>query len=181
MNSKKIVIFGSAGTGKSSTGKLLAKTLDYEFKSTGNLMREKAQDLGISIYEFEELCKKDSKYDLELDSMVENFGKSHEGFVFESRLAWYFIPDGLKIYFYCDGDLVFERISKRESLSLAQSRQLTTKRNEAILSRYSAIYPQINYPPKKEDFDLIVDTTGDSVEDSVVKIMNFLEKNNLLE
>lgn len=181
MNPKKIVIYGAAGTGTSSTGKLLAKKLGYEFKSTGNIMRDKAEKLGLSVYQFGELCKKEPKYDQKLDTVVENYGKTHQNFIFESRLAWHFIPDSLKIYFYADEDLIYTRIAKRDGISKDEAEQLTISRNANDQKRYKELYPQISYPPKKEDFDLIVDTTEDSVEDSVVKIMNFLEKNNLLE
>lgn len=173
---KKIVIFGSSGTGKSSTGKILAQKLGYSFNSSGNLMRKKAKELGISIYDFDGLCKKESKYDLELDQKVKEFGENNEHFIFESRLAWYFIPDAFKIYFECDEDLTYLRISKRENISFEKAKELTLKRNLAIIERYSILYPNLVYPPKKDLFDLVIDTTDDLIEDTVFKILELLKK-----
>lgn len=174
----KIVFFGLAGTGTSSTGRELTKQLNLTFISSGDMMRQKAQEHNLSIYEFEELCIKDSSYDLELDQRVKNYGKKHDNFIFESRLAWYFIPDAIKIYFSCDSDLVYKRIAKRECLPLNEAIKLTKQREAVVMKRYSIIYPHIAFPPNKNEFDFILDTTDDTISESVEKIKSFLKKLN---
>jgi predicted cytidylate kinase len=174
----KIVFFGLAGTGTSSTGKKLAKELGFKFMSTGNIMRQKAEELGLSIYDFDTLCQQEPKYDLELDVMVKEYGKNNDKFIFESRLAWYFIPDAIKVYFSCDQNLAYARISKREHISITEATKLTKQRAKIIEGRYSILYPNMSYPPKKEVFDYIIDTTGKTIDESVKEIRIFLKNLN---
>ena len=170
----KVTIFGLAGTGKSTISKIIAKDLNLSYNSTGNLMREKAQFLGMTIYEFDELCKNDLSYDVALDKSVEEFGKVNDNFIFESRLAWYFISDSVKIKLKCDEDVVFNRIAGRENISFDEAKMLTQKRANDVNERYSKIYPQIEFPPCDEKFDLVVDTTNLNVEEVIEKIKSFL-------
>jgi cytidylate kinase len=170
----KITIFGLAGTGKTTTAKILAKELNLKFNSTGNLMREKAKELNLSIYEFDQLCKKDSKYDLELDKNVQTYGKDNDNFIFESRLAWYFISDSVKIKLQCDEEIAYERIAERENLTLEESRNLTEERKQIVSQRYNSLYPNLEYPPKNDIFDLIINTSETSIEEVVEKIKLYL-------
>jgi cytidylate kinase len=55
-------------------GKLLAEKLDYQFMSSGNIMRSWGDELGMSIYEFEDkVVKNDADFDVKLDKKVEDF------------------------------------------------------------------------------------------------------------
>jgi len=174
----KITIFGLAGTGKSTLGKKISEILKYDFFSTGNLMRENARQLKMTIYDFELECKKNPKYDIELDKKIENLGKQRNNFVVESRLAWYFIPDSIKICLKCDKDVTIERISKRENISITEANNKTIKRAKDLEYRYAKSYPQISFPPKDSEFDLILDTTKGAIGELVEKIMEFLDKKN---
>jgi len=93
----KITIFGLAGTGTTSAGKMLAEKLGYQFVSSGNMFRDMANENGMTLNEFEEATNKDSKYDDALDQKIKEFGEKNDNFIVESRLAWHFIPDSLKI------------------------------------------------------------------------------------
>lgn len=170
----KVTIFGLAGTGKSTVSKIIANDLNLSYKSTGNMMREKAQLLGMTIYEFDEMTKQDFSYDIALDKEVEEFGKVNDNFIFESRLAWHFIPDSIKIKLKCDDDVVFNRIAERENISVDEAKRLTKKRADDVSERYSKIYPYIEFPPADEKFDLVVDTTNLNVEETLKKIKDYL-------
>ena len=111
----KITIFGLAGSGTSTIGKMLAEKQNSTFMSSGNILRSWAAESGYTIYEFEDkIVKKDHSFDLKLDKKVEEFGEQNDDFIFESRLAWYFIPDSFKIYLYCDDTERYNRIQNRE-------------------------------------------------------------------
>jgi cytidylate kinase len=45
INKMKITIFGLAGSGTSTIGKLLCEKLGYKFMSSGNIMRSWAKEL----------------------------------------------------------------------------------------------------------------------------------------
>lgn len=64
---KIITIFGLTGTGTSTCGKILAQKLNYDFLSTGNLIRKMAQERNMSLNEPEEEMKEDTKIDIEFD------------------------------------------------------------------------------------------------------------------
>lgn len=170
----KITLFGLAGTGKTSAGKLVAEKLGYEFQSSGNMFRALAQEKGITLGEFEQLSKSDSQYDLALDKKVEEYGKTHEDFLFESRLAWYFIPDSFKIYFDCEFEERISRVAYREKKPLEQVRKETLDRESAIAERYEKYYG-IKDVTNKAHFDLIIDTKVHNLEEVVSLILKTLQ------
>ena len=171
----KVTIFGLAGTGTSSVGKALANELNFDFKSSGDFFREKAKEHGLSVYHYGELGKTDSKYDKEVDLEVENFGANNDNFIVESRLAWHFIPDSIKIKFYCDLDTRIERISQRDGMSFEDSKDKSLSREKSNADRYEKYYGLKDYT-NDSNFDLIIDTTNTSIEDIVKKIKVFLGK-----
>ncbi|MCA9377831.1 hypothetical protein KC711_02855 [Candidatus Peregrinibacteria bacterium] len=61
------------------------------------MMRACAQDHGMDIYEFGEYIKDHPDVDHEIDQRIVAYGANTDGFVFESRLAWHWIPDSFKI------------------------------------------------------------------------------------
>lgn len=167
----KITIFGVAGTGTSTVWKLLAEKLWYSFQSTGNIMRSWADEAGLTIYEFEDtVIKKDESFDIKLDQRVIDFWKENNGFIFESRLAWNFIPDSFKISLTCDDMERYKRIYEREWGEFADCMRKTKKREEELVKRYKEVYPDIEFPPTDDAFDLVIDTTS-TLPDDIIGII----------
>ncbi len=129
----KVTIFGLAATGKSTVSKIVCNDLNLEYMSTGNMFRATAAEKGLSVYEFDSLCKSDSKYDLELDNSVKIYGENNDNFIFESRLAWYFIPDSIKIKLDCDLDVRINRVIERDGGDFEESKRLTLQREVDII------------------------------------------------
>ena len=168
----KITIFWLAWTGTSTIWKMLSKKLWYDFMSTWNIMRSWADELGITLYEFEDkVAKADYSFDIKLDNKVKDYWLHNDNFVFESRLAWNFIADSFKIYLYCDDEERYRRISSRELWDLENIKSKTKKREDELVERYSQVYPDIAFPPKKEDFDLYIDTSDVLPEEILDKIL----------
>ncbi|OGF83055.1 hypothetical protein A3B18_02590 [Candidatus Giovannonibacteria bacterium RIFCSPLOWO2_01_FULL_46_13] len=174
----KITIFGLAGTGTSSTGKMLAEKLGYTFMSSGNMFRKMAEETNHTLKELEELSKKESKYDIELDQKIKKFGEENNNFIVESRLAWYFIPDSLKIKLTCDFDARIERIANREGISAQEAKEHTIHREEAIFERYARYYGITDFSDDK--FDLVINNTDIPLSGVVEKIENFIKSSSLL-
>lgn len=167
----KITIFGLAGSGTSTVAKLLAEKTGYTFMSTGNIMREWAANEGMTIYDFEEeVVKHDPAFDNKLDNKTAEYGEQNNDFIFESRLAWHFIPDSYKIFIDCDFSERYRRIHEREGGDLQEVVTKNKTRESELVDRYKKVYPEITFPPKKEDFDLYIDTTSTPV-DEVVEII----------
>ena len=171
----KVTIFGNPGTGKSTVGKLLASRLGFEYKSSGNMFRDMAAELGISVEELDVLSLKDSQYDIKLDQMVAAYGKTHDNFIFESRLAWHFIPDSIKIALVCEENEAARRVAEREGISEEKAKENNDLRLATYATRYPVCYPGLHYPPTNEDFDFTIDATSILPAEIVEKIAAFLE------
>ncbi len=172
----KITIFGLAWSGTSTIWKKLSSYLNYTFMSSWNIMRKWASQKGFSIYEFEDkIIKKDPSFDLKLDKKTQKFWEENDNFVFESRLARYFIKDSFKIYLYCDENQRYERISSREWLTINQIEKKTKKREDELIKRYSEVYPNINFPPKKEEFDIFIDSTNINPDEIISLIISSIK------
>lgn len=171
----KVTLFGHPGSGTTTVGKLLAEKLGYEFKSSGNMFRDMAKNLGISIEELDMRAKNDSQYDLKLDAMVAEYGKTHDNFIFESRLAWHFIPDSTKIFLQCEENEAARRVAEREGISVDKARQNSNLRLATYTERYPVYYPSVHYPPSEKDFDLTIDATDILPDVIIEKILAFLE------
>jgi len=171
----KITLFGLAGTGTSTVGKLFSEKYNFKFGSGGNMFREMAAEHKMDVYEFNQFCQKDKKYDLELDTRIANFGKENDNFAFESRVAWNFIPDSIKIKIICDDDVRIERICDRDNKeNLEEIKEKTKNREISEKKRYFDYYDIEDYSDDKH-FDLIIDSTNLTPEEIIQKISEFVE------
>jgi CMP/dCMP kinase len=175
----KITIFGLAGTGKSTAGKILQSRTGYDFVSTGSIFRAMAEQHGMSLAEFEVLSNTNDTYDRELDRQTGEYGASHDNFIFDSRLAWHFIPDSFKVKLDCDFDVRTQRISEREGKDVEQVRAETTSRENLITERYKKYYGIEDFSNNR-NFDFIVDTKANNAEQVVDLIVAELKNRNLI-
>ncbi|MBI2112124.1 AAA family ATPase, partial [Candidatus Woesearchaeota archaeon] len=81
-----ITISGTAGSGKSTVGKLLAKKLKYKHYSMGDLQRQIAEQRGITLLELGKLEETDPSIDKELDQKQIQLGKTENKFIIDGRL-----------------------------------------------------------------------------------------------
>lgn len=176
----KITIFGLAGTGKSTAGKMLADKLGYEYNSTGNMYRQMAKDYNMTLNEFEVVADADDKYDRELDEVkVTEYGRDHDNFVLESRLAWHFIPESFKIKFDCDFDTRTARVAQRENKIHEQVKEETLHREDIHSEKYNKYYDIVDYANNK-NFDFIVDTKVNNAEQVTAIILEELKKRGII-
>lgn len=175
----KITLFGLAGVGTSTVAKLFStKNSEYKFKSGGDIFREMAKEKNLDVYEFNQLCQSDKKYDLELDDKIKEFGENNSDFIFESRMAWNFIPDSIKIKLICDDEIRIKRICEREKIDFNNNEEFnkikdkTFSREKSEMFRYQKYYNIENYTDDN-NFDLIIDTTNLTPEEIILKIESF--------
>ena len=171
----KITIFGLAGTGKSSAGKALAKSLYCAFISTGNIFREHAKEAGVALHDYDIMAEKDPSIDKKLDERIAQAGKTHENLVLESRLGWYFVPDSFKIKFVCDDFERFSRVAHRDGISVEEAKIQSNIRENSHLERFKNIYGIEDYSAD-EHFDLIINTTNIHVSEIVEIILNKIKE-----
>lgn len=169
----KITIFGLAGAGTSTVGKALAERLGYKFVSSGEIFRKKAADMGLELHKFHTLAEKNDKFDKELDKEIEKFGKENDDFVVESRLAWFFIPDSIKIKLFCEFNECVRRVAERDEISVEEARERVTSRENTDSLRYKNFYG-INDINDDKHFDLIIDTSAIAPQEIVNRITAYI-------
>jgi CMP/dCMP kinase len=161
----RIAISGTAGSGKSTTAKLLAKKLKYRHYSMGDFQREIAKEKGVSITELGELEKKDPSIDKMVDEKQKALGKK-DNFVIDSWLSPLFIPDSFKIFMDADLKVRTERIYKREPKDYKDLKDAEKKielREKTNRDRWLRFY---NYDFRdKRNYDLCIDTTNTKTDD----------------
>ena len=169
MENKKhiITIAGRPGSGKSSTGKNVAKNLEYKHFSTGDFFRTLAKEKGLSVTELNHLAEQDSTIDQEIDAQSRNL-RDEEGIVLDSRMAFHFIPDSFKVYLKIDPDISIQRIFKdaqvnedRKSSEVSYTdikhvEEEMVARYNSENKRYKTLYDAD--PSNLENYDLVIDT-----------------------
>lgn len=176
----KITIGGKPGSGKTSTGKLVAARLGYKFYSVGDLRGKAAMEKGLTIDEFNRLAEKDRRADTDFDDQARKIGETEDNFVMDSWLAFRFIPDSVKIFLDVSPGEAARRIFKDQRAdeprkeSVGEIRRMLEDRLARDRERWKKLYG-IDYLDRK-NYDLVIDTTGLKKEQVVRKILDFIKK-----
>jgi len=175
---------GDHGSGKSTIAEKISDALGYSRFYIGQLFRDMAKEKGMTLAEFQKMHKYDSSADKEVDDYVVKLSKENDNFVIESRTAWYFIPDSLKIYLKVSDQEAARRIMK-EACSENRKNELTNadsledvvenlqerkKRDDDRYQRYYGIDIR-----DEKNYDFILDTTDLSIDEVFEKVMNFIK------
>ncbi|HAU66573.1 TPA: hypothetical protein DCW61_04470 [Candidatus Uhrbacteria bacterium] len=180
-----ITITGIPGAGKSTIATLLSKKLNMPWYSVGDLRGKMAKERGLTIDELNHLGETQDFTDKEVDQYQENLGNTQDGFIIDGRLSWYFIPHSFKIFLNVDTQEASKRIfhASTEGLRLdekpyhspQEATQAIATRLASDQKRYKQYY-SIDYLDKK-NYDLIVDTTNKTPEETIDLIMQTLDAN----
>ena len=178
-----ITISGSPGSGKSSVSRLLAKRLGFRHYSIGDLMRTLAEKRSVSLLELSRKAESDKSIDQELDRMQTELGEKQDNFIIDSRLGFHFIPDSIKIFLEVNEREAARRIfhhlrkEEKENTSLEKTLENIRRRKQSERLRYRKYYQLDCY--QKSQYDLTLDTTNLTIEQTVERIMDFLKNKNI--
>ena len=175
----KITITGTPGSGKSTLARDLAKALDFDYFSVGDMRRQMAKERGMTLAEFNKLGEKESWTDEELDNHVTKLGKEKDDFIVEGRLAWHFVPDSIKIFLDADEEIRAERMVPRESVgekfeNVEEAIKANKERVESDRLRYKKYYNLDPYD--MSHYDMILDSTDQTREETCKEALNLIEK-----
>ncbi|HEY7242878.1 MAG TPA: AAA family ATPase [Xanthobacteraceae bacterium] len=170
----RITIAGDIGSGKSTIAKRLAELSRVEPLSTGGIQRQLAQARGLSVLELNKLAEQDPSIDTEIDGYL--MALPPGDLVVESRMAWHFVPDTLKVYLY-----ISDRAAARRILDAQRSdedyrfhsdptRPILARRESEII-RFKKYY-SVDIDDLR-NYDVVIDTTFASVDDIVKRITHF--------
>lgn len=168
----RITISGPPGSGKTTVCKILAARLGYRFIISGNMFREMASRLHLSLTEFGRLAEEDPKYDRMIDDSMITMAEEDKDVVIEGRLAGYNLSRldmiAFRVYLDADPRIRASRILEREKGDLETVIKDMLEREQCEAVRYSQWYGiDIN---DKSMYDLVVDTS-DTMPAKVVEII----------
>jgi cytidylate kinase len=169
-----VTITGMPGTGKSTAGLGLAERLGWEYYYTGKWLRELAKEEGIDHFEFYKrgTLADGASIDELLDNRQKMIGMEEDEFVLDGRIAFNFVKDSIKIYFYSDLDVASKR-AYQDSLenplrsrfdSVNHAKQDIQSRMKVESDRYMTLYGIDNHD--HSNFNILMDVT-DMTKDEV--------------
>lgn len=170
------------GSGKSVVARKLAENFGCEYFDAGQIRREIAKRHNMTLDELNEVGKTEFWTDKECDDEIVKIGREKQNLIFVGRIAYYFIPDSVKIFLSCDLEVAARRIMADDSRgsesyeNLAKAVEKLGNRIQADSERYKKYY-DVDYQDPT-NFDLILDTTELSIEEVMQAIKDFLKKGN---
>lgn len=140
---------------------------------------------GLSVGEFnrrinESLSGGDYPVDRMIDDMTAKIGRERDHVVFDSRLAWHFVPESFKVFIMTDLDEAARRVfhdstrSESESYeSWQECRKALVNRQKFETVRYMEIYGIDYY--RMGNYNLVLDSTDASPQEVASEIMDRME------
>jgi len=176
-----ITLSGKPGAGKTTVAKILAEKLGYKFYSTGDLRGQMAMKRGLTIDQLNEIGTKEDWTDKEVDNLTKEIAEREDNLIFDSWLAFFFIPKSFKIFLEINPQVAAERVfidqrpDEKHFDSPVGIEKMLNERLEQSRQRYLKYY-NVDFLDKSH-YDLIVDTTNLSpVEKVVDKILISLKQ-----
>jgi cytidylate kinase len=157
---------------------LLARQLGIRRISVGDLYREMAQQRGMTALELNLHAELDDKIDHQVDRLQSDIAMSGETLVVDSRLAWFFFRDALKVHLITDPVVAAHRVLGRPAdtvesyASAAEARQRLAERSESERMRFIERYGVDK--TRLRNYDLVCDSTRAWPEEIVARIVEML-------
>jgi len=178
---KHITITGSLGSGKSVVSAILKERLGIEIESIGSILRKMAQNYGMSTTEFNKYIEEHPEVDHELDAFVREQGLSTVPKIFDSRLAWHFVPQSFKIYLFVKDEIAAGRVysdDKRVNEKYASKDDAQFQISERRKSEIFRFKTQYNVDLDNfTNYNLVIDTSHSTPEDIANAIIENYQKN----
>ncbi len=179
MKDKKISLAGDLGSGKSTVGKLLTQKFGLETVSIGKIHRQMASEYGMDVTEFNVYMESHPEIDNELDARLKEYELKNGNFLFDSRMAFHFVPSSFSVYMKVDAEIAGRRIfsenrsnEKYESVETAVQKLIERRASESL--RYSKFYG-VDITDMS-NYDFVIDTSSLSPQQVFDKISAEFEK-----
>lgn len=162
-NKVSITVSGLSGSGKSYIANFLARRLNLEHKSAGDIFRKIAKKERKSLEEF---CRNRSEeIDLITDKETERLLKKGN-VVIDGRLSGYVatkllekgkLNNCFRIFVRCPINIRAKRVAKRDGIVIKEAKKKIKERDKSDLDKYEKIY-SVN-PCDKRFYDLFIDNS----------------------
>jgi cytidylate kinase len=136
-----IAIGGPHGSGKSSVARKLSEKYNMNYVSAGSVFRGMAKERHLSLKEFSELVINEPDIDREIDDRTKELSKVDNTIV-DAQLAVHFTPQDtlLKMCITASKDIRWDRIARRENISIEEAKTETLTREKSEQDRYFKLY-----------------------------------------
>ncbi len=166
----RITITGDPGSGKTTFAKAVEARTGYHLITTGKIFRKLAAEKGISVTALNELAESQAGIDRQVDDYIVSLNDLEDNLILDSRMAWFFIRNALKIRLTVDPDVAVQRIFTdtaeewREKFPDIQTAlDEVERRRKSEIGRYQALYGVNIGDPA--NYDLVINTSYKAPED----------------
>ena len=175
----KISLAGDLGSGKSTVAKILIEALGAEYYSTGNIVREIAERMGMQIGELNVYMETHPEIDKEVDDGLVALASDPRALIIDSRMAWHFTEGTFKVYLSTDVEVAATRIFTARRIcehddTLEGTIASTKARRGSEKKRYSEKYG-VDITDLT-NYTLVVDTTYATPDEVAGVILSCFEK-----
>ena len=177
-----ITITGKPCSGKGTVSKLFCQKYNFNLKSVGDMIRQIALDHGYNnILDFQKNYENMNKIDNMVDNQTAEFGKQNinANVVFDSRLAWFFIPNSFKVFIDVSWEVAGARLieAKRENekaKNQTEAIKVLKDRWQSENERYSKLYNTNNL--NLDNYNLVISSDNKTPEEIADIIYNEYKK-----
>ncbi|MFI6128941.1 MULTISPECIES: AAA family ATPase [unclassified Micromonospora] len=176
---QSIVFNGDLGSGKSTVSVEIAKRLGLRRVSVGDLYRQMAQERQMTALQLNLHAELDQAVDGYVDQLQRDIAASGESLVMDSRLAWHFFTDALKVHMITEPTEAARRVLARPSgpaesyTSLEEARAKLRERSESERNRFIVRYGVDK--ARLRNYDLVCDTTRATPEQVIAHVVDVYE------
>ncbi|MFF3866642.1 AAA family ATPase [Micromonospora sp. NPDC001898] len=176
---QSIVFNGDLGSGKSTVSVEIAKRLELRRVSVGDLYRQMAQERDMTALQLNLHAELDQAVDGYVDQLQQDIAASGESLVMDSRLAWHFFTDALKVHMITEPTEAARRVLARPSgpaesyASLEEAKSKLRERSESERGRFIVRYGVDK--ARLRNYDLICDSTRANPEQVINHIIDVYE------
>jgi len=170
----RITLSGDLGSGKSSVGRRLSELLGIPYVSAGKLFREIGQISNMDALTTNLAAETNTDIDAAVDQRTKDLDRSLPDFVIDSRMAWHFVSNAVRVFLSVCPETAAERIladatrqgEKYDDTGAAL--KMLRDRRDSELKRYKTLY-NVDIE-EEENYDLWI-ITDDADVDAVCEII----------
>ncbi|WP_432050939.1 AAA family ATPase [Verrucosispora sp. NA02020] len=176
---QSIVFNGDLGSGKSTVSVVIAERLGLRRVSVGDLYRQMAQERQMTALQLNLHAELDQAVDGYVDQLQRDIAASGESLVMDSRLAWHFFTDALKVHMITEPGEAARRVLLRPSgpaesyTSMEEAKAKLRERSESERNRFVVRYGVDK--ARLRNYDLVCDTTRAPAGEVIERIVDAYE------